>query len=91
MSCRLQKTEQHFLPSQNYPATVNWGTQMHNSNVMFSAFSCGGGEVGVAVGMFEVCNESKVWPGGGQMNEMAPESLAVFGLPPLIQRDHLIN
>lgn len=27
----------------------------------------------------------------GQVNETATESLAVFDLPPLIQRDHLIN
>lgn len=38
-----------------------------------------------------VCNETKCGQADGQMNETATESLAVFDLPPLIQRDHLIN
>ncbi len=36
-------------------------------------------------------NETKCGQADGQVNETATESLAVFDLPPLIQRDHLIN
>lgn len=36
-------------------------------------------------------NETKCGRAEGQVNETATESLAVFDLPPLIQRDHLIN
>lgn len=36
-------------------------------------------------------NETKCGQAEGQVNETATESLAVFDLPPLIQRDHLIN
>lgn len=36
-------------------------------------------------------NHSKCGQAAAQVNEMATEPLAVFDLPPLIQRDHLIN
>ena len=36
-------------------------------------------------------NETKCGQAEGQVNERDTESLAVFDLPPLIQRDHLIN
>lgn len=43
------------------------------------------------VGTVGASNETKCGWADGQMNETATESLAVFDLPPLIQRDHLIN
>lgn len=42
-------------------------------------------------GTVSASNETKCGQAEGQVNETATESLAVFDLPPLIQRDHLIN